>query len=309
MTPIGLLRRRSSVRGMQDVASFLLVRRGFAVSTVTEMERKWRLMERYGWQMSEFLRGPKVAEAHVELVFERAKRAGHPANTLRDFAKVVNRSLLYAKHVDKRFQRIEPWPLMRAPRPRKERHTPGELEAMRGYTHPNEVLSIRRRAMLCVAEHTGLRRGEIARLQRGQLEFRDGRWWIPVLDPEKNGDRRYSPMPTDDVDRRLVEYLDWRDAIHGPKGALWVTVRGSRPMSAEKAGQELYQIGKALGFRVGFTKARRTHARRLLKARVHEKVGARALGQASAEVFEGYAGDLDDQDVLDEFHRVGLEGY
>lgn len=294
---------------MEQVTSFLMARGMCAASTVDEMERKWVLMEKNGWRLSEFLRGPKLAEAHVERVLVASQRGGHPANTRRDFVKIVNRCLKYAKHHDKRFRRIEPWPLPKAPRSRKERHTPSEVAALRDYSHPNSALELRRRAMLCVAEHTGLRRGEVARLDRGRLEFREGRWWVPVWDPEKNGDRRQVPMPTDDVDRRLVEYLDWRDAIHGPKGALWVVVRGKRPMSAEKAGQELYQIAKAVGFRVCFTKVRRTHAKRLQKARVHHKVGARALGQSSAEVFELYAGDLDDQDVLDEYHRVGLAGY
>lgn len=297
----------SALMTFAEIERYLLTREGFKPTTIKDMGRHWRAMERMGFSLAEFMRGPVAADRLATDILYRAKMDGRPANTLRNYGKVLNRCLLFAKAHDTRYRDMAPWRLEKAPRPVKERHTDAEMLALRDYRHPTPVIERRRRAMLSIAEHTGLRRSEVARLQRQDVVWHEGRWWLHVT-PAKGGDRRTVPMPQDHIDARLAEWLDLRDAVASAKGPLW-TKRGRGGLSPEKAGQEFWKIGQQLGFRVSFTKMRRTYARRLMLARVHGSVGMHALGHSSARVFEGYAGGITDQDLVAAYHDAGIPGF
>ena len=292
--------------GMEEVESYLLTRHAFKASTLEDQRRHWRALESYGWSLDEFLKGPRAAEAHVERVLVAAKMDGRPAHTIRNFGKIINRCLLYAKGKDKRYRSLAPWPLEKAPRPRRDRFTDHELAQLVAYTHRTPLVRFRRRAMLAVAQHTGLRRSEVSRLRRGDAVASEGRWWLTVT-PAKGGDRRMVPMPTDDIDRRFTEYLDIRDALTDGD-ALWITP-GGNACGPQKMGQEFHAISKELGFQVSFTKFRRTFARSLRKLGVHDAIGMHALGQSSPKVFQGYAGAATDQDLVEEYHAKAREGF
>lgn len=302
-------RKRTSVPAMtkDDVERYLLTREGFKPTTIKDQRRHWRAMERLGFDLATFLKGPEGATRVAENVIVAAKMEGRPSNTLRNFGKILNRCLLFAKAHDERFKALAPWKLEKAARPSKERHDEAELQALMDYRHPTPVVERRRRAMLSIAMHTGLRRSEVAKLRREGVVSLGGRWWLKVT-PAKGGDRRAVPMPADHVDARLSEWLDLRDCVAGTKGPLWLRP-GGRSISPEVAGQEFWKIGQELGFSVSFTKMRRTYARRLMLAKVHGSVGMHALGHSSAKVFEGYAGGITDQDLVAAYHEAGLPGF
>ena len=298
---------------MPVLEDWLLADACLAQTTVEESMRKLRQMEREGFRVSVFFAGPKEAQEEVRRVVARVKRRpGYSKHTVRNFQKVANLLLRYAQARDRRFRGVSPWSLEPEPVPRKERLSRAQLMATRGYWHPFRFVCLRRRALLYLAENTGLRRIELGRINVADFQRRGDRWWLSIPDPAKEGARRRIPLPRHPGASRLDAYLAVRREMKGATDALWVArKRGNVAVAQDprRISQEFMHISRGVGFYVSPTRLRRTRARWLRKNSVAAAVGARQFGQASERTFERYAGALDDDDVLDSFRAAGLPGY
>lgn len=162
------------------------------------------------------------------------------------------------------------------------------------YRHPDPQVSAFRRALVMMALATGLRRGEMVRLELRDLDVEHHR--VYVRHPEKGGNRRWLALEpwVFSPKRPLMAWLRVRPPPLDGSEAVWVASlvgRGmgpARPTTVAYLGEALRDVGRGVGVPLNFNVARHTCATDLLRAGWDIRAIQVFLGHASVATTQRY---------------------
>lgn len=298
---------------LESVESWALGEYQKAPSTVAETMRRLRRLVRLGLDLDEFQASPEEARKAGNAVLTRvkrlagAKRPGSERGATRNAQKALNWLVDYQNRGDGLWQR---WKLDPEPRPAKRRLTDAQVEAARNITCRTPFHTWRARAMIWLMEHTGLRRSELARARRQDIDLEACTLWVEY--PAKGGRRRHYPLPSFASTSALAAYL----AIlprRTPRDCLWVTRSGwAGPVAAMTLNgfsREMSRLSRRVGFRIGPTLYRRYRARYLHGHGVSVGAIKTLYDHAREATTWRYIGEMDHNDVLVELRRHQIPGF
>lgn len=292
---------------LDKIETWALGEYGKAPATVYETLRRLRRLVRLGLGLGAFRRSRRAARATGNRVLAavkreaEARRAGSSRGAARNAQKALNWLVDYHG-----YGKGARWVLEREPTPRKRRLSPEQIARAAAYAGRTPFLTARGRAVVWIMQHTGLRRGELARVRRRDAQ--EGQLWVEH--PMKDGRQRWVPLPAP-----MGALGHWLAMLprRTPRDALWITRDRwghIKAMTVNGFSAECSRISSAVGFRIGATTYRRTRARNL-----HKEYGVSvaaiktAYGHRREATTWLYIGDLDDQDVAAEYARAGVPGF
>jgi integrase len=266
-----------------DWSDWMVAEDDKASATADEMVRAARHMTKMGVPWHQFVLSPAAAQDAVRPFLAAKVRSGH-RHAVQKYQKALNLLARYLARHDQAFRALH-WDVVKAPVGRLEPYGLAELDALRQYRHADRFVEARRRALLWLAEHTGLRRSELGRLTIEDLD--EGRGALLVRRPAKRGAPRWIPLSRDawSPKRPLQAWIQIHPHQAGP---LWVTKTGT-PLNANMMSREFWDVRVESGVRLNFNRFRHTRATELLEAGVRLDTIQGLYGHASPMATQHYA--------------------
>lgn len=268
----------------QAVETFLLVREAKSPSTVHEMVRRFRRMEREGLDTVAFAASrdgaQKAGDSHLAWVRKKGKTWEY-ANCVRNMNALA------------RFAGWDAltWPMPPQPRSMPKAYTPEQMQRILSLPQSRNLEKRRRRALAVWAMYSGMRRSEVAAMDVSDVDLSAATFL--VRKPAKLGLQRRLPIEPEVLSPRRAfrAYLNRRLAPKEDPGALWtkMTARGPQRMSGAELAQELWAAGKACGVPLNFMRTRHTRATMLLRAGMDIRYIQVYLGHAALKTTAVYA--------------------
>lgn len=283
-------------RDLEAFRDHLLVIEGKAPATADNQARAVRWLIRHGLDPEAFTDQDAARQASVP-VLAQVRRRG-PASTFNNYAKALNALA--------RFHGLEPIAKLRRERPPQIRaFTDAELARILAYRFPQDsFVEKRRRAVIWLALHTGMRRSELARMEVQDLM--PERASFRVKSPAKNGPVRIMPVEPElfSAKRPLAAWLAIRPQ---DSPALFQQIQWGKPEPMTPGGlsREAARISQGLGIRFNFTRTRHTRATRLLRAGMSIRYIQVYLGHARLETTARYA-EVDPSDIQAALQRATM---
>jgi integrase len=277
-----------------DWANWMLAEDGKAPATVHEMKRAARHMTKVGLDWQAFARGADQA-VKAARPFLAAKVASSHRHAVQKYMRVLNLVARYLARDEISFRSWEcerntcrvrglHWHYLRVPEGRLEPYALAELDKLHQYRHPNRFVEARRRALLWMAENTGLRRSELGRIQ---LEDLDEATSSMLVRPAKEGKERRIPLPLDawSPKRPLQAWIHMHPK---GRGGLWMSSAG-RELGLNMMSREFWDIRVESGVELNFNRFRHTRATDLLERGVRVELIQDLYGHASIDSTLHYA--------------------
>lgn len=242
---------------LDDFLDWLVVDRSQSESTVNETKRRLERWGRYGADLDLVFGNKKEGEAHVRKMAARLRRT-KGANVQKRFLVDCNNLSKWRRHK---------W-LFKLPRLNKadvDLYSAEELHRLRAIRFRDPLRTLREQALLDVSTELGLRRVEVKRMNRCDIDIDKG--VVRIVRPAKGGCKRDLPLSRRLLDERGA-LRSWLRAAPVPKDdpeAIWVTLTGrvrrlNRKNETQAEGEEvgsLMQVfGKRCGVRANFVRAR-----------------------------------------------------
>lgn len=265
---------------------WIVTESGMADATVEKTCRRLEYAVRHGFNIVAFAEGPAQAlevGGHYLQVRREATMA-EPDNKGEAYGNDVrllnNLSEAFGHHGVK-------WRIPKGRRGATPEYHTGATERLMAL-HPNNPAQVQQLALLELSVHTGLRRGEIARMRESHIDAQDAHY--QVVSPSKDGPVRRLPF----ADPRIVQPTSWlqtwiqsRPRASNPD-ILWMNPTTHRPLAAPHVGTELFKLGKTQGTPLSFQRGRVSFACALYDAGADLLVLQEYLGHATVEQTRGY---------------------
>lgn len=179
-------------------------------------------------------------------------------------------------------------PKGRAPKALRPADTIRVLNAARDYPWRNAFTRTRAVALVAIMTLGGLRKGEVLRLQVGDVDLPSGR--ISILDSKADKSRSVYMPP--ELRLALASYLDARASR---RGTAFFLSKNDQPLSNSQFRRIIRMVGAAAGVRLFAHALRHSYITLLLQSRVPLHVVQSLAGHADLETTQRYTAIWDEE--------------
>lgn len=240
----------------EDWGNWLLTDRGLKPSYVDVMLRRAGSMTRGGVDWSAFHEGPDAARRAPRAFLADLRRRG-AVNMMRSCQKALNLLAAYLAETDPRYRDLDPlWPLVSAPKRRLDPYEPEEVARIAGAARAT-FKGLRQAAMVWLLCNCIIRKTELWSLQRTDLDPARGGFVLQTALKDGLPGFVILPLAAWRPGNPFHAYLQARDALAGPRGALWVTETG-RPISSQGLAGDMHDLRLRSGVKANFNRFRHT---------------------------------------------------
>lgn len=294
----------------RDFEDFLVADEGMSPDTVNQtLGYLQRAARDLGFEPDGFLSDPELAKVAGRRALANLRRAGGSNNAFNHLVRAINALARFGALREKRFEDV--WfRMVKEPKPGPKIFHHWELRKVLAYKSPKRGWrgreeTERRKALAWVGLFTAMRRSEIAAMRQGDLDPVNRTY--TVRKPGKLGDPRtlgierefYHPV------RPLMVWVRRRPIASEDPTGLWTkTLRDGRVrvLGRNEVGQELQELGQAVGLPANFNRSRHTRATALLRAGRNIRLVQRILGHSSIQTTARYL-EMTDEEVRDELDK------
>lgn len=238
----------------QDWENWLLVDRHRKPSYVATLRRRVEAMTDGGVDWVAFQSGPEAARKAPRAYLAGLASRGR-FTMLRACQKALNHVVAYLAERDPAFRDMRKWELAKEPRRRLQPYTPSEVALIAGAAGVG-LKGLRQAAMVWLLANCIIRKTELAGLRRADFDPERSTFTLRVA--LKDGEPGEVLLPRSAwLPGPLQAYLEARDAIAAPHGALWVRVDGLAMTRHGLAG-DMHDLRTRSGVKANFNRFRHT---------------------------------------------------